>query len=365
MGKIRELDGLRGLLAVWVVFVHLLPSAGISPRSFGAFAPLFGEHLRVQIFCILSGFVIFLMMHRRDEGYWTFIQGRLLRIYPVYLLAFLSSVALADMALTALQEAPFSGLRMDQRVQLFKDSQAYMGQHVLVHLSLLHGVIPDFLLPNVAYAFLGQAWNISTEFQFYLVAPLLFWGLTTGSVVRRLAFATGCAGLWFALQGWQNPANLANFALYFALGIASVAFWRRDWSDRYHLGPAGVIGLALGVFGLIDMAAGLWVFVMGWLILVRDQRRGRVVLSWLTTRPMQWLGEVSYSLYLLHMIPLYLGMYLLNGAGLGRLAYLVLLAAFTFSLALPIAWFSTHYIEKPFLRVKGQSILPGRRVSQR
>ncbi|PRD41531.1 hypothetical protein C5748_20840 [Phyllobacterium phragmitis] len=68
MNRIDELEGLRGLLAVWVVVVHLLPAAGIESHSFGIFAPLFGELIRVQIFCIMSGFVIFMMMAKLQES---------------------------------------------------------------------------------------------------------------------------------------------------------------------------------------------------------------------------------------------------------------------------------------------------------
>ena len=63
MQKILELEGLRGVLAVWVVVVHLLDAVEIDPRVFGFFSPLFGERMRVQEFCILSAFVICILLH--------------------------------------------------------------------------------------------------------------------------------------------------------------------------------------------------------------------------------------------------------------------------------------------------------------
>lgn len=350
MGKIRELDGLRGLLAVWVVVVHLLPSAGVSPRGFGILAPLFGEHLRVEVFSILSGFVIFLMIRRRDEGYVAFLSGRLLRLYPAYILAFGLSVLFAPLMLSALQSAPFGGDRMVDRAVIMQNSLDQTGAHILAHMTMLHGVIPQSWLPSAPYAFLGQAWNISTEFQFYLLAPLLFAGLASGPLWRRIVMSALCIALWLLLRRWPNPASLTAYAPYFALGIISFGLWRRDWRDVRRLTPLTVTVAAIFCVLAADMAIGIWLFVLGWLLLIRDQNKNPKPLSWLNHPSMQWLGRLSYSLYLLHMLPLYLGMYLLNalgaGAALGQGGYLVLLGLFTFALGLPMAWLSSVYVEQ-------------------
>jgi len=348
MNKIKELDGLRGILAVWVVLAHLLPSAGVSPHRFGFFAPLFGEHLRVQIFCILSGFVIFLMQSRRRQGYGAFLIGRLRRLYPAYLVAFGLSVVVSGIALSAVQNASFGGIRQQVRISLLAASMERAPEHLLAHLTMLHGVIPESWLPYAAYSFLGQAWNISTEFQFYLVAPFLFLGLATGPLWRRTAFGLGCLVICYLLRDWPNPADLAQYAVFFALGIASFVVWGRAWSNPRYLNPVLLLLASVAIFFLFNMAVGIWVFVFGWLLLVRDQAYGKSPIAWLATRPMQWLGGVSYSLYLLHMIPLYLGMYLLNGLDLERKAYLALLALFTFALGLPMAQMSSVHVEQRF-----------------
>lgn len=354
MSKIRELDGLRGVLAVWVVGAHLLPSAGIDAARFGWFAPLFGEHMRVQIFCILSGFVIFLMFDKRRSGWADFVRGRFWRLYPVYILAFGLSVLMVPVTVAALQSAPFSGLRMEARLAIMDSALAQPLEHVLVHVTLLHGVVLHSLLLHAAYAFLGQGWNISTEFQFYLLAPLLFAGLVTGPLWRRALAAAACLGLWAALRQWPNPADLAQYAPWFALGIISHALWRRSWPG---LSGWAVAGSALAVFGAVSMAAGIWILLLGGLLIRRDQGRGDLCLAWLRWPVMQWLGQISYSLYLLHMIPLYLGMYVINGLGLDRPSYLLALSGFTFALALPLSWLVTQQVERRFMR-RAAPVLP-------
>ena len=346
MGKIRELDGLRGLLAVWVVAVHLLPSAGFDAGQFGWFAPLFGEHMRVQIFCVLSGFVIFLMFEKWRPTWVDFMKGRVRRLYPVYILAFALSFLMADLSLAALQSAPFSGLRMEARVQIMESALGQPMEHVLAHVTLLHGVIPQSVLPYGAFAFLGQGWNISTEFQFYVLVPLLFLGLACGPLWRRGLVVAGCLVLWAGLRTWPNPADLAQYAPWFALGIASYAVWRQP---HPHLKGWVVTGSALAIFGMISMAAGIWICLFGWLLIRRDQGRGDACLRWLRHPVLQWLGQISYSLYLLHMIPLYLGMSLINGLGLGQGSYLLLLSLFTFAVSLPLSWLVLELFEKRFV----------------
>ena len=346
MGKIRELDGLRGLLAVWVVAVHLVPTAGLDAGRFGWFAPLFGEHLRVQIFCILSGFVIFVMFEKRPQPWAEFMMGRFFRLYPVYILAFLLSVLMMPVMLAALHSAPFSGVRMSSRLQIMDGAMGQPVEHILAHLTLLHGIIPHWLLPHAAYAFLGQAWNISTEFQFYLAAPLVFVGLATGPVWRRVLVVGLCLALWAGFRNWPNPADLAQYAPWFALGILSHRVWR---GAHPTLAGWAVSGSALAVFAVFSMAAGLWILVFGWLLIRRDQGRGNACLACLRWPVLQWLGRISYPLYLLHMIPLYLGMYLINGLDLSAPVYLLLLSVFTFALALPLSWLVSEQVERRFM----------------
>jgi len=48
------------------------------------------------------------------------------------------------------------------------------GPQLLAHLTMLHGAVPDQILPGSSITYLPPAWSISVEWQFYLVAPFLF-----------------------------------------------------------------------------------------------------------------------------------------------------------------------------------------------
>jgi len=352
LARIDELEGLRGLLAVWVVFVHLLPAAGIEASSLGVLEPLFGELIRVQIFCIMSGFVIFMMMSRRREPYLPYLSKRFLRIYPVYLFAFVLSVAMSGVAYEALQAADFSGAKNAGRVAVYEASFARWPEHVLSHLTLLHGVIPGGWLPFGAYSFLGQAWNISTEFQFYIIAPILFWALHDARLSLKLLSVAGFGAAWYVGMRWPNSAALGYFAIYFLAGILSYYAWGRSWANVAHLNKWTIAAAALAV-GTLSIAIGIWIFIFGSALYVRDRAGKEDILSKaLKLKPMMFLGKVSYSLYLLHMIPLYGVMYCLNALDLPQPAYIALLAFGTFGLAMPLSMFATRYVEGAFYRSK-------------
>lgn len=354
MNRIDELEGLRGLLAAWVVIVHLLPAAGIEPNALGVFKPLFGELIRVQVFCIMSGFVIFMMMAKVQEDYSVYIVRRLKRIYPVYILAFVLSILFSGIAYEALQGARFDSIRNAGRVALLDAGFSQWPQHVLAHMTLTHGIIPHNWLPSGAYTFLGQAWNISTEFQFYLIAPLVFWCLHRQNLLTRALYVAGLLLVWFLLRKWPNNASLAKYAIYFATGILSYYAWKLDWSDNRFFNPVTVVLAALAI-GLFNLAIGGWVFIFGSALIVRDQDRSTGYIAKFLKHPvMIALGGISYSLYLLHMIPLYFWMYAINDLPLDKTAYFILLAMLTFATAIPMSILCNRYVESRFYKSKGK-----------
>src|SRR5882757_3055269 len=156
MKHIKEFDGLRGLLALWVFASHALE---LGPYSAAA-APL-RPNLAVDIFIILSGFVIFHLLGT-GEDYRTFITRRWFRLFPVFAVCFLIALAL------------YGWMQVDDEVAFGLGHLSNLKPHLVAHATMLHGVVPEQILPHSARAILVPAWSISLEWQFYLVAPLLF-----------------------------------------------------------------------------------------------------------------------------------------------------------------------------------------------
>ena len=83
-GRVLELDALRGLAALAVVFYHYTTRFD---QLFGHTFPLPWSvswgHYGVDLFFMLSGFVILMTLERTSDS-WKFAWGRFSRLYPAY-----------------------------------------------------------------------------------------------------------------------------------------------------------------------------------------------------------------------------------------------------------------------------------------
>jgi peptidoglycan/LPS O-acetylase OafA/YrhL len=171
--------------------------------------------------------------------------------------------------------------------------------------------------------FLGAAWSLSTEWQFYalaaLCAPLLRRRRFGLPGLAALLVVLACAGaVWQALApaGWGfSRAFLPNKAAYFALGVASAALLRRGspaltpalsrnaGEGARRLGFGAILAATLGLCLLQGadklVVPLLWVACLAAQCWPRQTRSGW--LAWLLTRRVVlWLGAVSYPLYLVN-----------------------------------------------------------------
>lgn len=163
------------------------------------------------------------------------------------------------------------------------------------------------------------AWSLEVEFQFYVLAPLLFAALGPwGTVPRRLALAA-----LVLLGGWANQSEslgrswagltLLRYGGFFAAGVLAADVFVRTWGqrvDRQSLsGDAWVLaGLALVVLSVSrPNIFALWLPVSVLMILL-----GSFCSRWTSTllslRPVYLIGGMCYTLYLYHF-------YVISAAG--------------------------------------------------
>ncbi|HEO1574281.1 TPA: acyltransferase [Klebsiella aerogenes] len=91
MRYIKELEGLRGLMALWVVFGHSLAALPIINKHL---PPTALNSYAVDVFIMLSGFVIFFMIDNKRQPYLQYIVQRFFRIFPLYILVLVISIIL-------------------------------------------------------------------------------------------------------------------------------------------------------------------------------------------------------------------------------------------------------------------------------
>lgn len=184
--KVQALEGLRGFLAWTVVFTHAALLAGFVPREMrGPLRQLLDPHQAVDVFIILSGFVISLLVVRQQESYWRYIFRRFLRLYPALVATLLIAQALKGISLGALEANAGRSVVTAQILAAHQAGFEKPWPNWLAHLTLTHGLIPSAISNEAATAILSPAWSVGLEWQFYLVLPSVM-------VACRNRYGLGC-----------------------------------------------------------------------------------------------------------------------------------------------------------------------------
>lgn len=360
MRRIPELESLRGLMAAWVMLGHIwLTIPGASLPLAGSVLSRNGE--AVYVFMMLSGFVIMNLLDGSKEGYAGYLTRRFFRIFPVYFVLLLVSLALLDLSMQVFSEPSWRSARNGQRIAILVDTQTHFWTHLAAHAALVHGMIPSRLLPSAEYAMLGQAWSISLEAQFYVVAPFAFGAIMRDPVRGSLLVLGTALVAHFLLRYVAGEGFLPTVVAYFIVGAASYFLWREQ--ER---APATAIAIGTALAATLAALYGqpavtIWCAVLGLLMLQRQDGTARVpaLVSRLLSHPaLMWVGTISYSLYLVHMIPLVLAMALMPTGLRGPLSQGAWLFATVVPASLLLSWILFHAVERP-------GIALGRRLAMR
>ncbi len=226
MRRLVCLDGLRGVLAFYVMLSHTLPFAPMPGWLVWVFSH---GGAGVDVFFILSGLVIVQSLASFNYRSRPFLTARVARIYPVFLVVFVAAVAVQPLA-TGFERMAWIGPDSPARFIWSGGWPNDWGLFIAAHLTMTHGLFPDGVLPDVWVGFLGAAWSLSTEWQFYLLALLIGRRLGLRSLAWLFLAIAATAVAWHAVapDAWQfSRAFLPNKAQYFALGIASAIVVRQ------------------------------------------------------------------------------------------------------------------------------------------
>jgi len=245
--RARLMDVLRGLLASWVVLHHVVLVGGFNPDIYPWRVFVHHGQEPVLVFFILSGFAITKALQQRPQRWLSFLIARLWRIYPAYLAAL--AIGIAVVMYTEYHAWLLPTLAGLQITPWAVDEGVPHGPHILLHLVQMHGLTPSGWLPHVDTSLVAPGWSLSTEFQFYVLAPLLIALLlrpwVTGNVVPGIVLLT--AGLWpyFANDPLIAPANILRYVDLFILGmIGAVMHDSRAGNRLAYCLLGGVIAVA-------------------------------------------------------------------------------------------------------------------------
>ena len=285
-------DALRGVAALAVLFHHLLFNSELQVTLWKILPAWFAEFCHrgaygVQIFIVISGFVIAHSLRNvllTPKAVGTFMLRRQLRLDPPYwTVLFLTVVSLyVERHVSWIAHKPFPTWGD------FITNMFYL-QNITVNSSIM-----------------GVSWTLCLEVQFYLVFILL---LVAGKALARNAASAINAS--FALvaalavvsvlikraEGAYLDAWFIQWWYYFASG--AMCYWAVNHT-RFRI-PLVIFLALFAVMTCLHDPYPMSVGLATVLLLFVAGLKGKLT-SWLNFAPLQYLGKISYSLYLSHLL---------------------------------------------------------------
>ena len=364
--KLDHIDSLRGIAILMVMLVHTAQSVPELPR-WALTITKYGQ-LGVQLFFVVSAITLCLSADRKSgesQGTKKYFIRRFFRIAPLYYFGILWYFL-------------FRSAQTSLEAGTLQIADSYTPVNMLANFSFVHGFYPpahNYIVPG--------GWSIGTEMAFYLCFPLLFLlfkKMNEKGMLRFLLLFSMTISCYYIFENrvvtWMDsPVEKNNFIYYnllnqlpvFTLGMLAYFLTRNYGAAKL---PAVINLLFLGLFSwltiflwhtdsfpqktfmFVPFTAGLaFVFLYNLFAQIRM----------LNFSILRRIGQVSYSMYILHFLFAWYGAEYLNKwfGGYGRPLielgmYYLLTIFFSFALAM----LSEKFLEKP-------GINAGRRLIQK
>ena len=324
-----DIDGLRACAVIAVVVYHVFPRW------------LPGGFCGVDVFFVISGFLITRQISRREISFASFYTRRVRRLAPALLCVLLATIAagmffLLPNELSALGMACFAGATFLSNFFSWQ-TQGYFDRSASLQ-PLLH------------------LWSLGVEEQFYLFWPALIalsrrkaislTKVTLATGLVSFAIGSGCSFLSPATDFYLPFSRIWEFMAGAGLVLGGHGLDRLSPRWRTGSGTGGLLCLFIAVFQLRQD----WFFpsptalfpVLGAALVIAAGPETWLARHILSSRPARWLGSISYPLYLWHW-PLIAYEHLIHGVshthrstGYAIITISVVLAALT-----------TRFVEAP------------------
>ena len=331
--RIPCIDGIRGLCAVLVMLYHYQTwSFPVTTASLSAIMTFFGLYC-VEIFYIVSGFSLAYVYQNTNllnfSNWKTFIIKRYCRLAPLFI--FLCIITLITLKPHQLMSIP------------------------LWKLALNFSVLFGFFQPSLSLLVAG--WSIGVEIVFYSLLPFIlytraaqrhWWMIISAIFIVLFAFIES-SSVSETAQSWKIYSNPLNHLLFFTFGVCAEQWWKEGKyavknPQFFWLVSLGVI-LFVGVLFVDPVSLQIqWcrVILSGyscylfWVLLNRQSTA-------LSASFFVYLGNISYSLYLIHPI-IYFRV-------VSQIPSLWIRNLLGISLVLVLSTLSYRYLEIPFMNL--------------
>jgi peptidoglycan/LPS O-acetylase OafA/YrhL len=250
---------------------------------------------------MLSGFVMTHVYYRAfsesiTKHYRNFLVARIARLYPLHLVVLLLFVATAftSQLLLYIKTGSSQGIPLE-------GPRSFSA--LVANLFMLQGIAAGQLSWNY------PAWSISIEFIAYLGFPFALPAIWRANAPVKFVitlFLIAAIGLLAFLtkdnfNQWDGPITLLRCLPEFILGTLLYSVYRSGSYNPFLRRDSVAMAILAAVFLTLHFGGPdfLIAFLFAGLILAAVSNSG-VFARWLNIAPLLWLGDISYSLYLLH-----------------------------------------------------------------
>jgi peptidoglycan/LPS O-acetylase OafA/YrhL len=344
-GQITELQSLRGIAAATVMIGHCLISYGPSALLIGL-SELLNGRAAVAVFFVLSGYVLTCSLQRgrfdRDAILGFYVR-RGFRLYPAIWVA--SAFGLAYLFALHWQIPPD---RAGPLIQQSFRADRFDTLHIVTSIAGM----TTFVIP--------QLWTIFIE----IVASIAMPGIAFVALYRRQWFpcvlgVALLASLTIPNTYYHVTLYLIDFVVGAGLAIPGLAMRLFQNAPARLLVSLGLVMLACTRFlpleywgaaaNLLELAAAT--LIIGALIGANE----KVYLF--RSRVLRFLGDISYSLYLLHfvvlctVVKLFTLLQWASGTSVSIYVLAILATCLTSTITIMLAWLSYVYVEEPGIKL--------------
>jgi peptidoglycan/LPS O-acetylase OafA/YrhL len=306
---LNALDGFRACLALWVYLGHLAAAVGFKNYVLDRHA------LAVDLFMVLSGFLMVHTWKQNTDQYrffskatFAFYCARFFRIAPLYyfllLVCYLMSPSLAQMHDYSLKVIP-PAWAANIEGYAPNTSWDFEGFNwIWLHLTFLFGLVPGMEnstpLPD---------WSLSLEMQFYLVLPILLIWLKN---VPLIVVAIACAAL--ALTAPKLFGNYLDAGLFTHFGQPSFlpyrlnaffagmipAIFLQQTDPKKNTYKTNIAYFLASFICILPLSKPVFILYLLFIMLVFNKS---LKIFFILKLPLfRFIGKISYSLYLSHII---------------------------------------------------------------
>ena len=316
--RLSHVDYLRGLAALSVLFFHATNTVENFPiaqsiRSSGQYG-----RYGVEVFFVISGFIIPYSMRVADYRFrtdiWQFVLKRFSRVEPAYA---------ASIAFTLLIGGLVNALYSKT---IYQWSVSELLSHAF------------YLTSFLGYEWINPVyWTLAIEFQFYIALAFIYGAIFDRT--RRVALAILCAAVFFT-AGDRAQGTVIAYIPLFTMGVMSCL--ALTCSVKRSILFLMILALFLAAWWKIDLvAASLGVITT--VFIINGDRLPEM-------RALRFLGLISYSIYLFHypIVEKLVRYGKVLGPSVGAQVIVVMLSMLV---SIAVSWVAYALVERPSLRI--------------